>query len=72
MKKKTKNKKKRGEVLGFLKETKKYNVKTVLILGASAKDNNFVDLHIKFNSTDTPTIQLLTQMLYHSVCEFLE
>ena len=59
-------------VLSALKEAKKYNAKTVLISGSSAKANSFVDLHIKFNSTDTPTIQILTQMLYHSVCEFLE
>ena len=59
-------------VLSALKEAKKNNAKTVLISGSSAKANSFVDLHIKFNSTDTPTIQTLTQMLYHSVCEFLE
>ena len=59
-------------VLNALKEAKKYNAKTVLISGSSAKNNSFVDLHIKFNSTDTPTIQMLTQMFYHSVCEFLE
>ena len=59
-------------VLSALKEAKKNNTKTVLISGSSAKANSFVDLHIKFNSTDTPTIQTLTQMLYHSVCEFLE
>ena len=59
-------------VLYGLKEAKKHNAKTVLISGSSAQNNSFVDLHIKFNSTDTPTIQLLTQMLYHSVCEFLE
>lgn len=59
-------------VLNALKEAKKNNAKTVLISGSSAEGNSFIDLHIKFNSTDTPTIQLLTQMLYHSVCEFLE
>ena len=59
-------------VLNALKEAKKYNAKTVLISGSAAKSNTFIDLHIKFNSTDTPTIQILTQMFYHSVCEFLE
>ncbi len=59
-------------VLYALKEAQKHKAKTVLISGSSAKSNPFVDLHIKFNSTDTPTIQILTQMFYHSVCEFLE
>ncbi len=59
-------------VLNALKEAKKHKAKTVLISGSSAKSFPFIDLHIKFNSTDTPTIQILTQMLYHSVCEFLE
>ena len=59
-------------VLNALKEAKLHDAKTVLISGSSAKGKSFIDLHIKFNSTDTPTIQLLTQMLYHSVCEFLE
>ena len=59
-------------VLNALKEAKKNQATTVLISGSSAQSNPFTDLHIKFNSTDTPTIQLLTQMLYHSVCEFLE
>ena len=59
-------------ILSALKEAKKNNVKTLLISGSSAKANSFVDLHINFNSTDTTTIQILTQMLYHFVCEFLE
>ena len=59
-------------VLNALKEAKKYKAKTVLISGLSAQSHPFIDLHIKFNSTDTPTIQILTQMFYHSVCEYLE
>lgn len=59
-------------VLNGLKEAKKHKAKTVLISGSSAKCNPFVDLHVKINSTDTPTIQIVTQMLYHSICEFLE
>ncbi len=59
-------------VLNALKEAKKHKAKTVLISGSSAKRSSFIDLHIKINSTDTPTIQIITQMLYHSVCEFLE
>tara|TARA_B100000212_G_scaffold120769_1_gene90422 strand:- start:11041 stop:11601 length:561 start_codon:yes stop_codon:yes gene_type:complete len=59
-------------VLNALKEAKKHNAKTVLISGLSRIDKTFIDFHIEFNSTDTPTIQLLTQMLYHSVCEYLE
>ena len=56
-----------------MNEMKKFwGNKTVLISGLSRIDKTFIDVHIEFNSTDTPTIQLLTQMLYHSVCEYLE
>ena len=44
---------------------------TVLISGSSVSPLS-CDFHVVFPSRDTPTIQTLTQMLYHDVCQHLE
>tara|TARA_B100000700_G_C15003259_1_gene837326 strand:+ start:711 stop:1271 length:561 start_codon:yes stop_codon:yes gene_type:complete len=59
-------------VLNALEVAKEFSAKTVLVSGSSASIQSYVDLHVKFNSTETSLIQTLTQMLYHSVCELLE
>ena len=48
------------------------NSKTILISGSSIEEIKKYDLHVRFASIDTATIQTLTQVLYHSVCEVLE
>ena len=55
-----------------LKEAKVYNAKTILITGNCKRDFEYTDLHIKFKSKHTPTIQTLTQLLYHAVCGLLD
>jgi len=59
-------------ILYALDAAKSFNSRTVLISGSSPVLHEDYDIHIRFPSTDTPTIQTLTQLLYHEVCQNLE
>jgi len=59
-------------VLNGLRKAKDYAARTVLISGNGVEESIEVDLHVRFPSSDTPTVQTLTQIMYHEVCELLE
>lgn len=59
-------------VLNALNKARNLDSRTVLISGSSAILREEFDIHVRFPTTDTPTIQTLTQMLYHEVCQNLE
>jgi D-sedoheptulose 7-phosphate isomerase len=59
-------------VLKGLRRAKSYAACTVLISGNSVEQSSEVDLHIRFPASDTPTIQTLTQLVYHGACDILD
>ncbi len=59
-------------VLSGLQRAKEFDARTCLIAGENAKENSFIDLLLKIPSKNTGTIQSVTQVIYHSVCEELE
>ena len=59
-------------VLLGLQRAKEFDSKTCLIAGDCAIEKSFVDLLLKIPSKNTGTIQTVTQVIYHSVCEELE
>ena len=59
-------------VLLALIEAQSGGAKSILISGNQVQERDDVYLHILLPSSDTPTIQTLTQMLYHNVCQRLE
>lgn len=59
-------------VLLALINARSRGAKTVLISGSLVQPRDDLDLHVVLPSSDTPTIQTLTQMLYHDVCSYLE
>jgi D-sedoheptulose 7-phosphate isomerase len=59
-------------VLLALIEARSRGAKSILITGNQVEERVDMDLHILLPSSDTPTIQTLTQMLYHDVCQRLE
>lgn len=59
-------------VLSALACAHQRGAKTILISGSSVSEISDFDRHIILPSSDTPTIQTLTQMLYHDVCQHLE
>ena len=59
-------------VIKGLESAKKVGAKTILISGLSPCIFEQFDMHIKLNAKDTASIQTLTQIFYHSVCENLE
>jgi len=59
-------------VLLALIEAQSRGAKSILISGNQDIERDDIDLHILLPSSDTPTIQTLTQMLYHDVCQRLE
>lgn len=59
-------------VLSALTSAHLHGAKTILISGSSVSESPDFDMHIILPSSDTPTIQTLTQMLYHEVCQNLE
>ena len=63
--------KSRNVLLG-LECASSFGAKTILITGSGAPSHNASDHIIRLPSTDTPTIQTLSQILYHEVCAYLE
>lgn len=62
-----------ANVLEGLKEAKFSGASTVLISGSGVTDiYDFVDTHLVINSVNTPIIQTLTQIVYHSICELVD
>lgn len=61
----------RNVLLG-LKESRSAGAKSILISGNQVEQRNDIDFHVLLPSSDTPTIQTLTQMLYHEACQRLE
>ena len=59
-------------VLLALGNARSRGAKTVLISGSSVQENDNFDIHVILPSSNTPTVQTLTQMLYHEVCINLE
>ncbi len=59
-------------VLNALDKAKTYYAKTVLLTGLKYKTKNRFDNEIIFNSFHVGTIQTLTQIFYHSVCNEVE
>ncbi len=59
-------------VLKALEKANKLEIKTCLISGIIDKKNSYIDLSIEIPSKDTPIIQTITQVIYHSVCNELE
>ena len=59
-------------VLKALKYSKEINSTTCLICGNNELSYENVDFVIKVPSKDTGTIQTVTQVIYHSICQALE
>jgi len=59
-------------VLRALEYSKKINCTTCLICGKNELNYENVDFIIKVPSKDTGTIQTVTQVIYHSICQALE
>ena len=59
-------------VLDGLNYSKKIGLKTILICGDQKINDKNIDITIKIPSKSTSTIQTVTQVLYHSICEVLE
>lgn len=59
-------------VLNGLRRARFYSANTILISGNIVGPSNEVDLHIRFPTSDTPTIQTLTQLVYHGACDLLD
>ena len=59
-------------VLDGLNYSKKIGLKTILICGDQTINDKNIDITLKIPSKNTATIQTVTQVLYHSICELLE
>ena len=59
-------------VLNGLRRARFYSAHTILISGNTVGQSNEIDLHIRFPSSDTPTVQTLTQLMYHGACDLLD
>ena len=59
-------------VINALKYSKENNISTCLISGDHKLESAEYDYLIKVPSKDTATIQTVTQVIYHSICEQLE
>ena len=59
-------------VINGLKKAKDLDIKTCLISGILEEKNKNIDFSIEIPSKDTPTIQTISQVIYHSICEELE
>lgn len=59
-------------VISALNYSKDIGLKTILFCGDHEIKNTNIDLIIKIPSKNTATIQTITQMLYHAICENLE
>ena len=59
-------------VLKGLKKAKEYNSKTVLITGKIKPNEEFIDSFITLPSKNTAFIQTLTQLVYHSICKYID
>ena len=59
-------------VLKALKYSKEINSTTCLICGDNELSYENIDFIIKVPSKDTGTIQTVTQVIYHSICQALE
>jgi D-sedoheptulose 7-phosphate isomerase len=61
----------RNVLLG-LDSAASFGAKTILITGSAAPIHHGLDHIIRLPSVETPTIQTLSQMLYHEACGYLE
>ena len=59
-------------VLKGLKKAKEYDAKTVLITGKIKPNGDFIDSFINLPSKNTAFIQTLTQLVYHSICKYID
>ena len=59
-------------VLKALNFSKSINLTTCLICGKNDLDYEDIDIVIKIPSEETATIQTVTQVIYHSICDALE
>ena len=59
-------------VINALKFSKNNGAYTLLICGEGAIERDFIDFIIKIPSKNTATIQTITQVIYHSICQLLE
>ena len=59
-------------VLNALQYSNKINSTTCLICGNNELNYENIDFVIKVPSKDTGTIQTVTQVIYHSICQALE
>lgn len=59
-------------VINALKKAKSLGIKTCLISGILKEEKKNIDYLIEIPSSDTPTIQTISQVIYHSICEELE
>ena len=59
-------------VLLGLAKAKSYGIKTSLICGDCKTNELDIDYLISIPSRSTPTIQTVTEVIYHSICENLE
>lgn len=59
-------------VLNGLRRARFHSASTILISGNAVEQSSEVDLHIRFPSSDTPTVQTLTQLMYHGACDLLD
>ncbi len=59
-------------VIKALKKAKAFGSETCLITGNQSTNYDYIDYLIKIPSNQTATIQTITQVIYHSVCQKLE
>ena len=59
-------------VINALNYSKKNNITTCIISGNNEIELENLDFVIKVPSKDTATIQTVTQVIYHSICDVLE
>ena len=59
-------------VLKALTTAKSCSAQTILISGDAVEEFESLDLHVRIPASDTPTVQTLTQLVYHRVCDHLE
>ena len=59
-------------VINALKYSKENNISTCMITGNNELEFQDYDFLIKVPSKDTGTIQTVTQVIYHSICDVLE
>ena len=59
-------------VINALNSFKDKDITTCLICGENEIDYKDINLVLKVPSKHTPTIQTVTQVVYHSICDFLE